>query len=66
MRRFLLTSVLMVATVFALFADEVSFVASAPKSVVVNQQFRLSYKVNRQTNQPIAVLIERNIKSFIL
>lgn len=47
MRRFLLTSVLMVATVFALFADEVSFVASAPKSVVVNQQFRLSYKVNR-------------------
>lgn len=28
------------------FADEVSFVASAPKAVVVNQQFRLQYTIN--------------------
>ena len=31
------------------FADEISFVASAPDAVVVGQQFRLSYKVNRST-----------------
>ena len=47
MRRFLLTSLLFVFTILAVCADEVTFVASAPKSVVVNQQFRLSYKVNR-------------------
>ncbi|MBR6805508.1 MAG: protein BatD [Bacteroidaceae bacterium] len=29
------------------FADEISFVASAPNTVVVGQQFKLSYKVNR-------------------
>ena len=29
------------------FADEISFVASAPNAVVVGQQFKLSYKVNR-------------------
>lgn len=28
-------------------ADEISFVASAPNAVVVGQQFRLSYKINR-------------------
>lgn len=47
MRRLLLTSLLLVLTISTICADEVSFVASAPKSVVVNQQFRLSYKVNR-------------------
>lgn len=31
----------------SVYADEVSFVTSAPKAVEVNQQFRLSYKVNR-------------------
>ena len=29
------------------FAEDVTFVASAPKTVVVNQQFRLSYKINK-------------------
>ena len=47
MRRFLLTSLLLIFTILTVCADEVTFVASAPKSVVVNQQFRLSYKVNR-------------------
>lgn len=47
MRRLLLTSLLLAFTILTVCADEVTFVASAPKSVVVNQQFRLSYKVNR-------------------
>ena len=34
-------------TMMVAFADEISFVASAPNAVVVGQQFRLSYKVNR-------------------
>lgn len=34
------------AAALSVFADDVTFVASAPKSVVVNQQFRLSYKIN--------------------
>lgn len=38
---------LLVTAVGALMADNVTFVASAPRSVAVNQQFRLSYKVNR-------------------
>lgn len=33
-------------TTLTIFADEVSFVASAPNAVVVGQQFRLSYEVN--------------------
>ena len=36
----------MLALVVAV-ADEISFVASAPNAVVVGQQFRLSYKINR-------------------
>ena len=47
MRRLLLTSLLLMFAILTVCADEVTFVASAPKSVVVNQQFRLSYKVNR-------------------
>lgn len=31
----------------SVFADEISFVTSAPNAVEINQQFRLSYKVNR-------------------
>jgi hypothetical protein len=47
MRKFLLTFVLLVCTVMSAVADNVTFVASAPRSVAVNQQFRLSYKINR-------------------
>ena len=36
------------------FADEVTFVASAPKSVVVNNRFRLEYTVNsKDAGQPV-------------
>ena len=36
------------------FADEVTFVASAPKSVVVNKSFKLEYTVNSQSaGQPV-------------
>ncbi len=34
-------------TMMVALADEISFVASAPNAVVVGQQFRLSYKINR-------------------
>ena len=34
-------------TIMVAIADEISFVASAPNAVVVGQQFKLSYKVNR-------------------
>lgn len=37
----------------SVFADEVSFVTSAPKTVEQNQRFRLSYKINRgNVNDP--------------
>lgn len=50
MKRFLLTSLLMLAVVSSAFAGELSFVASAPKSVVANRPFRLSYKVDGTVN----------------
>ena len=46
MKRILLTSLLFIVFLGNLFAEEVTFVASAPKSVVLNQHFRLSYTVN--------------------
>mgnify|MGYP003303587013 CR=1 FL=1 len=47
MKRFILTAVLFITIIGTAFADVVSFVTSAPRSVVVDQQFRISYKVNR-------------------
>lgn len=47
MKRFFLTAVLFITIIGTAFADVVSFVTSAPRSVVVDQQFRISYKVNR-------------------
>lgn len=47
MRRILLTTVMFLAVIGTVLADEVTFVAQAPKSVVVNQQFKLTFKVNR-------------------
>ena len=53
MKKILLTFLLLAVTSTLAFADDVTFVASAPRSVAVNQQFRLSYKVNRvNVNEP--------------
>lgn len=46
MKKVFLTTLILLTTLAA-FADEVTFVTSAPKAVVVNQQFRLKYTVNR-------------------
>lgn len=46
MKRLLLTSLLLITFIGNVLADDVTFVASAPKSVVVNQRFRLTYTVN--------------------
>lgn len=47
MKRIFLTTLLFILICGNLSADEITFVAQAPKSVVVNQQFRLTFKVNR-------------------
>ncbi len=47
MKRLFLTITGIVLTMMVAVADEISFVASAPNAVVVGQQFKLSYKVNR-------------------
>ncbi len=47
MKRIFLTTLLFILFLGNLSADEITFVAQAPKSVVVNQQFRLTFKVNR-------------------
>ena len=47
MKRLCLTTVLLIATIGSVMADEISFVTSAPRSVVANQHFKISYKVNR-------------------
>ena len=42
-------------------ADEISFVTSAPRSVVVNQHFKISYKVNRvKVAEPTIPEIDRS------
>ena len=46
MKRLLFVITLLLTTLTT-FADEISFVADAPDAVVVGQQFRLSYEVNR-------------------
>lgn len=46
MKKVFLTTLILLTTLAAV-ADEVTFVTSAPKAVVVNQQFRLKYTVNR-------------------
>lgn len=47
MKRIGLIGVLLIGCCAALFADEVSFTAKAPQTVVVGQQFRLVYTVNQ-------------------
>lgn len=47
MKRLLLTIIGVLLMYSVCIADEISFVASAPNAVVVNQQFKLSYRINR-------------------
>lgn len=46
MKKSITTLLLFIIATFAAFADDVKFTANAPKSVVVNQQFQLTYSVN--------------------
>lgn len=46
MKRIVLTTLLFIAVIGNVLADDVTFVASAPRSVVLNQHFRLTYTVN--------------------
>lgn len=49
MRKIVLTTLLLFITFTIAIAEEISFVTSAPKAVVVNQQFRLKYTLNRRS-----------------
>ena len=54
MKRILLSTLLILTTISAAFADGISFVASAPKSVEVGKRFNLAYEVNSKTDgQPV-------------
>lgn len=46
MKRNILTLILLITATATAIADNISFTASAPRSVVVGQQFRLTYQVN--------------------
>lgn len=50
MKRIFLSTLLILTTIFTAFADEVSFVASAPKSVVVGNRFKIAYEVNTKAD----------------
>lgn len=47
MKRVVFTMAFIAAFIGKVFAEEISFVANAPKSVVVNQQFKLTFKANK-------------------
>lgn len=47
MKRIFFSVILFLFAIGVAFADEITFVASAPNAVVVGQQFKLSYKINR-------------------
>ena len=47
MKKIFLTTLILLTTLTA-FADEVTFVTSAPKAVELNKAFRLKYTVNRR------------------
>lgn len=47
MKRIFLTTLLFILFLGNISAEEITFVASAPKSVVVNQQFKFTLKVNK-------------------
>ena len=46
MKRNILTLILFIVATAVAFADNISFTATAPKSVVVGQQFRFTYQIN--------------------
>lgn len=48
MKRLIIILILFISATPKLFADKIVFSASAPDAVVVGEQFRLSYTVNRQ------------------
>lgn len=50
MKRVFISTLLILTTIFTAFADEVSFVASAPKSVVVGNRFKIAYEVNTKAD----------------
>lgn len=50
MKRILLSTLLIFITICTAFADDISFVASAPKSVVAGKRFQISYEVNTKTD----------------
>lgn len=50
MKRIFISTLLILTTIFTALADEVSFVASAPKSVVVGNRFKIAYEVNTKAD----------------
>ena len=50
MKRIFLSTLLVLATITAAFADEVSFLVSAPDSVVVNRRFQIEYEINKKAD----------------
>ena len=50
MKRILLSTLLILTTILTAYADEVSFIASAPKSVVVGKRFELKFEANKKTD----------------
>ena len=72
MKRFLITALLLITFIGNVLADDVTFVASAPKSVVVNQHFKLSYTINTtDAKEPVIqdfkgfeVLSAQNLKYY--
>ena len=50
MKRILLSTLLILTMISSAFADGISFVASAPKSVVVGNRFNISYELNTKAD----------------
>lgn len=50
MKRIFLSTLLVLATIATAFADEVSFLVSAPDSVVVNKRFQVEFQINQKVD----------------
>ncbi len=50
MKRIVLTSFLLLTTIAAALADEITFVANAPKSVVAGKRFSITFEINNKTD----------------
>ena len=55
MKKILLSTLLLLVTFAAAYADGVSFVAYAPKSVVVNRRFQIEYEINKKADSDPAM-----------